>query len=1545
MGRKVKKSSKLLHDLLAVFVAACLCISMVPVLATADPTEEPSTPVSAEESGEETPEPGETPETLQPEETPETPEVVEPQETVDVAVVDAVEVIAEESTVGSANEINAVSMLDDVIAVQALDGVASINGVAYDSLQAAVNAAANRSTILLNEDVYETVSLDTAKAITVDLQGHTIDAQGKGIAFRVSVDGCSVTLKNGSIVNGKFESTYKGSGFAAPKKNVAITIDGVTFVNNDTANGYAVAVGGTNPDQNGIVNISNCKITGSAGGVYIYNKQAATLSNVELTGNTASGNMSSAKEQITIKGLKGVTYTLSNVRVHDNDMRKNGSNIATVKVSAGNFHIVNCRIWNNTAVKVAGLWKDGSTSLTLENTVIANNTCTSTSKPTASSPYTGGLGCALAKSTVTPTPTIKVSGGAIYGNTKNGQPSDVFMGADSNRYGFGFDNVDIVAAESMSDLQNGGNAFFKSYGYQWMVDESSTATYGFTVATAKSTIQADGRIAFDTKAYPKVSSTTSPAITYVATPTREPSPVASLGDEIFLSLSEAFQAANAGDTVKLYFKEGADKSTPIAVSEAAPIAVDKNVTLDANGGFTSGSVTFQVAKGTEFALENSEGSQSTNNGIVLENEGTIVLGNGIDVSSVVNNGSGVLKIEGTHGVVSANVANGSPVELAADAVLEGLNFRLANKTLSSLNNGTMQGDLKLVSCDSADAAKALLTSGAVSIVGKANPLAKLFVEGKDLVARVIAANGIYIGGPSASDSNDGLTPDAPVASFSKAKELLGTSGLQTNNKKIIVVGEVAVTSSEEWNSVNSTVDVVLVRYADYKGALVRVSAGADLTLGDVTLDGGSFEMVNRDARNNGGEVKVGLKAKAPLVIVEKNASLTVVDGALLHSNYNEGSIRGGAIHNEGMLYIDGGTITDNASKHAGGGIYSYGDTAVLYSGNTGSGKSIIPSLIMSGGVISYNQAIQAYDIFESGGVPSAGGGICVAKGGMAMEGGIVTANKCEGNYSKGGGISVGGEALRTDIQFDMCGGEITKNHSGGVGGGVCLDCNAVGNFSAGLIAYNVANDGTTNWTHSMYSGGGIYIEGCGDPNCRGVANIENVEITRNHAASGAGIAACPTTTSMNVHIKDGAVIHENDSGVADIYVATISLQNHGAVSVSLPKYTANGYSYKWLNGKKELATTEELNKTYTPEQNGAVFYSQLTGENAKHAAADCTLRIIENSSGANGKQYYGGGIGCNGELNIGTSSTNLALEKKIEGNANPIATQFDFKIAFTEGDDQVPFTGAVDYYLNEGQKIHATTDEDGVLNVSLNADDRILFCELPAYIHYDVTELTEASLTTWEGVVVKDGAKSRVSTWVQDGKQYWAVDPNGVYEKTENENTGTLQNGFNELIVTNKYLLGDLAIHKNLTGNVNNMSNGEGTSTAVFHVEGFWGEEKIYDNYVGINFSAAGEGQRTLEDLMVGAKYVVSEVVYDGSGYKPVGESVQEFVLEASDSEKKPTITFEFENEISDDNPNSGVVNSYSLNEETGEHQVAKAATFSGFATLIDTVANELEIA
>ena len=139
--------------------------------------------------------------------------------------------------------------------------VAKIGGTTYDTLSDAVSAAKSGDTIVLGQDITESVAV--AQNITIDLGGHTWTGDGKStLSIADSKAAISVTVKNGTVMAAEgYRAIVAG--------NADLTLDGVamepsgSFANEGMQS--SSFGGGCVYISKGALTVKNCTFSGDAG--------------------------------------------------------------------------------------------------------------------------------------------------------------------------------------------------------------------------------------------------------------------------------------------------------------------------------------------------------------------------------------------------------------------------------------------------------------------------------------------------------------------------------------------------------------------------------------------------------------------------------------------------------------------------------------------------------------------------------------------------------------------------------------------------------------------------------------------------------------------------------------------------------------------------------------------------------------------------------------------------------------------------------------------------------------------------------------------------------------------------------------------------------------------------------------------------------------------------------------------------------------------------------------------------------------------------------
>ena len=487
-------------------------------------------------------------------------------------------------------------------------------------------------------------------------------------------------------------------------------------------------------------------------------------------------------------------------------------------------------------------------------------------------------------------------------------------------------------------------------------------------------------------------------------------------------------------------------------------------------------------------------------------------------------------------------------------------------------------------------------------------------------------NTVYLNGTTGDDSRTGASANTAVKTLEKAMALVKTGGT------INISGTVTVSDEQEWDVESK---VTIKRNSNFTGPLIVVADGGRLVLSNITINGGSGTPSNSNIATNS---TFAGSAKAPLIVVNNGGRLNVNTGTVLEYNSNvpnssnnkfveSGYIGlGGAIYCNGTLTMNGGLI-QYCEAQCGGGVY-------VENGN----------FYLNGGTIDHNYArdIVSYRNRVGNYHKNAGGGVYVGDNStMTMTGGTVSYNQ---SSREGGGISLGwlNRSNNAGIDdyittFTMNGGTIDHNYATSTGGGLNIAAGRQAYINAGYITNNTAagqeyQDSSkwipsyeSNYYTTVFSGGGIYIDAAQWSNyanddhdgVSGKAVINRALITQNKATnSGGGIAACATSVNyVYGNETNGTAIYNNTSNEVYVYNG----------SMKLGETVLGGGKYNWT-------------------KSGSTYDNKLTDSSeAIVKAKELATVFITNNTG-----YLGGGIGCNGLIEIGgeeEESTYINIKK------------------------------------------------------------------------------------------------------------------------------------------------------------------------------------------------------------------------------------------------------------------------------------------------------------
>lgn len=522
--------------------------------------------------------------------------------------------------------------------------------------------------------------------------------------------------------------------------------------------------------------------------------------------------------------------------------------------------------------------------------------------------------------------------------------------------------------------------------------------------------------------------------------------------------------------------------------------------------------------------------------------------------------------------------------------------------------------------------------------------------------------------------------------------------------------------------------------ANQNAASTKGYAGGVTNLGTFTMTGGEITG-NRVAPlpsgmaaagvYNGGSFKMDGSAK-----VAQNVSVLVSDAGGVYN------AKGATFTLAGNAQIIENTAPENTKQHSGGGVYNdgtfkmeggviSGHTVTQFGGGVCNAKDA--TFTLSGGTIQYNTA---YDGTGSSNAinTNTGGGVYNA-GTFVMEGGTISNNRA----GKGGGILSGNPMTGAPATFTMTGGTIDHNTAEANGGGLFVFTNSTATIYRGKITNNTANA----QNGGGFSGGGIYInQHLKYESQNGTLYLYNAAIYDNTSgqkvypdgrrkAEGSGIAACPYS-NVHIYMTAGGAVFGNksadDSPQPQIFVATPYdeyLDPNRTHVVELSRYMLGGGAYHWTDASGAPLTDQQLHA-----DNIAAYNTVTQDSDAAQAALQKAEVFIYGNTAAD----RGGGIGCNGNLYLGTGPENtLRVQKAVSGDATQ--TEFSFTLTLQDASGDA-YTAPVWQSLDGGAATLVTPDAEGILTFTLQAGQQAEFLSLANGTQYTVAEAPAGACTT-----------------------------------------------------------------------------------------------------------------------------------------------------------------------------------------------------------------------
>lgn len=454
--------------------------------------------------------------------------------------------------------------------------------------------------------------------------------------------------------------------------------------------------------------------------------------------------------------------------------------------------------------------------------------------------------------------------------------------------------------------------------------------------------------------------------------------------------------------------------------------------------------------------------------------------------------------------------------------------------------------------------------------------------------------------PADNIANNGIWDDETTLS----------ENLVVNQGETLTIGAKVTISGNVTISGGGTIK----RDQSYQGELISVPAGAELTLKDITIDGGATWT---------GEVAGGLAADEAAIRIE-GGQVTLDNGAVVQNN-NHTSTQDNAYDH--TTYEESGQTYDLPRYYnMGGGIAVYGGTLTMNEGSS----------VKNNAVTNTNYSKVTSGTNRTGNSDSLGGGVAVYENGtFIMNGGEISQNVAAVSGGEGrafgGGVGLmtrGANAQVSDtpddyyIGFYMYGGTICDNGAANGGGGIYGGVDQGDDESQRHTHLDMTVASAVCENTSSAGGGGIQV-GSGD------LKIEDgADISSNTAVSGGGIQV-------------GSASHFTMSGGSVSYnKAVIGEKNLLGGGI----YFSNG-----SNNQLSITGGEIKNNGSKDSGGGIQITTGLTV-----SIANCTIQ--GNSCGAQGSGTVanGGGIQANPGVVLNLLDCVITDNKSITGHGGGV---------------------------------------------------------------------------------------------------------------------------------------------------------------------------------------------------------------------------------------------------------------------------------------------------
>ena len=417
----------------------------------------------------------------------------------------------------------------------------------------------------------------------------------------------------------------------------------------------------------------------------------------------------------------------------------------------------------------------------------------------------------------------------------------------------------------------------------------------------------------------------------------------------------------------------------------------------------------------------------------------------------------------------------------------------------------------------------------------------------------------------------------------------------TSDATLIVNGSITIKGS-----ITISGGGTIMRGQSYEGELFLVSTGAELTLKDITIDGGATW--DRGTAS-------GLTADEAAIRVE-GGTVTLNAGAVIQNNNHVSTEDNSYLHASKPRYYN-----------MGGGIAVYGGTLTMNKGSEVKNNAVTNTNYSKG--------------TNKGNSDSLGGGVAIYENGTfimndgEISGNFATVNSGEGRAFGGGvGLMTRGENTEVPdtpdnykITFTMKGGTISDNSASNGGGGIYGGVDQGDNESHRHTHLDMTVASTICENTSSAGGGGIQV---------GSADLEikdGADISSNTAVSGGGIQV---GSASYFTMSGGAVSHNTASGNKNAY---------------------GGGIYFSANKNSQLSITggEIRNNSAAGSGGGIQIGTDLTA-----SIANCTIQGNSCGNQESSTVASGGGIQANPGVVLNLTDCSITENKSTTGHGGGI---------------------------------------------------------------------------------------------------------------------------------------------------------------------------------------------------------------------------------------------------------------------------------------------------